>query len=46
MTPRFAKWQPRRPSTLEEFAAIRGVGAGKLARYGEQFVAALADSGA
>ena len=33
----------RRPQTLSEFAGIRGVGAGKLARYGEQFIAALQD---
>jgi len=30
-----------RPQTLDQFAAIRGVGEGKLARYGEQFIAAL-----
>ena len=31
----------RRPQTLSQFANIRGVGEGKLARYGEQFIAAL-----
>jgi len=31
----------RRPSTLEQFATLPGVGQGKLLRYGEQFVAAL-----
>jgi ATP-dependent DNA helicase RecQ len=31
----------QRPQTLGEFAGIRGVGEGKLARYGQQFVAAL-----
>ena len=31
----------RRPRTLSEFAHIRGVGEGKLARYGAQFIAAL-----
>jgi ATP-dependent DNA helicase RecQ len=31
----------RRPRTLREFAQIRGVGEGKLARYGQQFMAAL-----
>jgi len=31
----------RRPQTLQEFAGIRGVGEGKLARYGQQFIAAL-----
>ncbi|HWS69723.1 MAG TPA: DNA helicase RecQ [Steroidobacteraceae bacterium] len=31
----------RRPQTLGEFAGIRGVGEGKLARYGQQFIAAL-----
>jgi ATP-dependent DNA helicase RecQ len=34
----------RRPQTLDQFAAIRGVGAGKLQRYGEQFIAALRDA--
>jgi ATP-dependent DNA helicase RecQ len=33
----------RRPQTLSEFATIRGVGEGKIARYGEQFIAALQD---
>jgi ATP-dependent DNA helicase RecQ len=31
----------RKPQTLQEFAGIRGVGEGKLARYGQQFIAAL-----
>jgi ATP-dependent DNA helicase RecQ len=31
----------QRPQTLSEFAGIRGVGEGKLARYGQQFIAAL-----
>ncbi len=31
----------RKPQTLQEFAGIRGVGEGKLARYGPQFIAAL-----
>jgi ATP-dependent DNA helicase RecQ len=31
----------RRPATLGEFAGIRGVGEAKLARYGEEFVAAV-----
>jgi ATP-dependent DNA helicase RecQ len=31
----------RKPQTLQEFASIRGVGEGKLARYGQQFIAAL-----
>ena len=31
----------RRPRTLSQFADIRGVGEGKLARYGAQFIAAL-----
>jgi ATP-dependent DNA helicase RecQ len=31
----------RRPQTLSQFAGIRGVGEGKLARYGQQFIAAL-----
>jgi ATP-dependent DNA helicase RecQ len=35
----------RRPQTLGEFARIRGVGEGKLARYGQQFVAALREPG-
>jgi ATP-dependent DNA helicase RecQ len=30
-----------RPQTLDQFATIRGVGEGKLARYGAQFVAVL-----
>jgi ATP-dependent DNA helicase RecQ len=34
----------RRPQTLGQFAAIRGVGEGKLARYGEQFMAALREA--
>jgi superfamily II DNA helicase RecQ len=33
-----------RPQTLDQFAAIRGVGAGKLQRYGQQFIAALRDA--
>jgi ATP-dependent DNA helicase RecQ len=33
----------RRPQTLREFAGIRGVGEGKLQRYGQQFIAALRD---
>jgi ATP-dependent DNA helicase RecQ len=32
----------RRPQTLSQFADIRGVGSGKLQRYGQQFIAALA----
>ena len=35
----------RRPRTLGEFAGIRGVGEGKLARYGQQFIAALCEPG-
>ncbi|MDP9015050.1 MAG: HRDC domain-containing protein, partial [Pseudomonadota bacterium] len=35
----------RRPRTLGEFASIRGVGQGKLARYGEEFIAALREHG-
>jgi ATP-dependent DNA helicase RecQ len=35
----------RRPQTLSQFAGIRGVGEGKLARYGQQFIAALRDPG-
>jgi ATP-dependent DNA helicase RecQ len=35
----------RRPRTLGEFAGIRGVGEGKLARYGQQFIAALSEPG-
>jgi ATP-dependent DNA helicase RecQ len=35
----------RRPQTLSQFAGIRGVGEGKLARYGQQFIAALLESG-
>jgi ATP-dependent DNA helicase RecQ len=31
----------QRPQTLGQFAEIRGVGQGKLARYGQQFIAAL-----
>jgi ATP-dependent DNA helicase RecQ len=31
----------RRPQTLGQFAGIRGVGEGKLARYGEQFIAVM-----
>jgi ATP-dependent DNA helicase RecQ len=31
----------QRPQTLSEFAGIRGVGEGKLSRYGQQFIAAL-----
>ncbi len=31
----------RRPQTLAQFATIRGVGEGKLARYGRDFIAAL-----
>jgi ATP-dependent DNA helicase RecQ len=31
----------QRPQTLSQFAEIRGVGQGKLARYGQQFIAAL-----
>ena len=31
----------RRPQTLGQFAGIRGVGEGKLKRYGQQFMAAL-----
>jgi ATP-dependent DNA helicase RecQ len=34
----------RRPRTLGEFAGIRGVGEGKLARYGQQFIAALSEA--
>jgi ATP-dependent DNA helicase RecQ len=34
----------RRPRTLGEFAGIRGVGEGKLARYGRQFIAALSET--
>jgi ATP-dependent DNA helicase RecQ len=34
----------RRPQTLGQFAGIRGVGEGKLARYGQQFIAALSES--
>jgi ATP-dependent DNA helicase RecQ len=34
----------RRPRTLGEFAGIRGVGEGKLARYGQQFIAALSET--
>jgi ATP-dependent DNA helicase RecQ len=34
----------RRPQTLDQFAGIRGVGEGKLARYGRQFVAALSEA--
>jgi ATP-dependent DNA helicase RecQ len=35
----------RRPQTLTQFAGIRGVGEGKLARYGRQFIAALLEPG-
>jgi len=35
----------RRPQTLSQFAGIRGVGEGKLARYGQQFIAALREDG-
>ena len=35
----------RRPRTLGEFASIRGVGQGKLTRYGEEFIAALREHG-
>ena len=35
----------RRPQTLGQFAGIRGVGEGKLARYGPQFIAALREPG-
>ncbi len=35
----------RRPRTLSEFAGIRGVGEGKLARYGAQFIATLLEYG-
>ncbi len=31
----------RRPQTLDQFAGIRGVGEGKLARYGHAFIAVL-----
>lgn len=31
----------RRPVTLSQFAGIRGVGEAKLARYGEEFIAAV-----
>jgi ATP-dependent DNA helicase RecQ len=34
----------RKPQTLDQFAAIRGVGEGKLARYGQQFIAALREN--
>ncbi len=33
----------RRPLTLNEFAELPGVGQAKLARYGDQFVAAIAE---
>jgi ATP-dependent DNA helicase RecQ len=33
----------RRPQTLGQFAGIRGVGEGKLSRYGQQFIDALSD---
>jgi ATP-dependent DNA helicase RecQ len=36
----------RRPQTLGQFAGIRGVGEGKLARYGQEFIAALREHGA
>jgi ATP-dependent DNA helicase RecQ len=35
----------RRPQTIGQFAEIRGVGEGKLARYGQQFIAALREHG-
>jgi len=35
----------RRPQTLGQFAGIRGVGEGKLTRYGEQFMAVLREHG-
>ncbi|MDB6082324.1 MAG: recQ 3, partial [Gammaproteobacteria bacterium] len=35
----------RRPRTLGEFATIRGVGEGKLARYGQQFIETLREHG-
>jgi ATP-dependent DNA helicase RecQ len=34
----------RRPQTLGEFAELPGVGQAKLARYGEQFIAALREA--
>jgi ATP-dependent DNA helicase RecQ len=34
----------RRPQTLGQFAGIRGVGEGKLARYGQQFIAVLREA--
>ena len=34
----------RRPQTLGQFAGIRGVGEGKLARYGQQFMAVLREA--
>jgi ATP-dependent DNA helicase RecQ len=36
----------RRPLTLNEFAELHGVGEAKLARYGEQFIAAIAEHSA
>jgi ATP-dependent DNA helicase RecQ len=33
----------RRPLTLDEFAELPGVGQAKLARYGDQFIAAIAE---
>jgi ATP-dependent DNA helicase RecQ len=33
----------QKPQTLSQFAHIRGVGEGKLQRYGQQFIAALRD---
>jgi ATP-dependent DNA helicase RecQ len=33
----------RRPLTLSEFAELSGVGQAKLARYGDQFIAAIAE---
>jgi ATP-dependent DNA helicase RecQ len=36
----------RRPSTIAELAAIHGVGAAKLKRYGETFLAAIQSAGA
>ncbi len=34
----------RRPLTLEQFATLRGVGQGKLSRYGEHFLAVLREA--
>ncbi|MGB6309596.1 MAG: HRDC domain-containing protein, partial [Steroidobacteraceae bacterium] len=33
----------RRPPTLGQFAELPGVGQAKLARYGSQFIAAIAE---